>query len=142
LLENGRIRVFNGRPDLLFRGIWSDDAVLALSRSLGVPTELCLEILVLVDGCLQPAVHLSDLRGISRVARLGLGFDVLHAGDEGAVARHDLGAHVRNLRRGHVRTGQDLLEHALQRVELAVNLVEGAVDLSALVQNRIGICAH
>jgi hypothetical protein len=141
LLENGRIGVCHSISDLLLSGVWAYYAVLTLSGCLRVPPEIRLEVLVLVDRCLQPAVHLADLRRVSGVARVGLRFDVLDARDEGAVARHDLGAEAVDLARGHVWPRQGLPEDAVKVGELGVELIEGAVDFTAFVEDGIGVCA-
>lgn len=141
LLEDGSLRVLNGLPDLLVGGVWAHNAILALSGGLRVPSEVRLEVLVAVDGCLQPAVHLADLRSVAGVARLRLRLDVLDAADEAAVASHDLRAEVVDLARGHIGARKDLLEGALKVVQLAVELVEGAVDFAALVEDGIGVGA-
>lgn len=141
LLEDGRIWVCDRLPDLLLSRIWAHNAVLALGSGLRVPPEVGLKGLVLVDGGLEPAVNLSNLRCVPGAARFGLALDVLDAGNEAAVACHDLCAEVVDLARGHVWAGQHLPEDALEVGELTIEVVEGAVDFAAFVQNSIGVCA-
>jgi len=116
LLEDRSLRVVNSLADLFFRSVRAHNAVLALSSRLRIPPEVGLEVLVAVDGGLQPAVDLADLWRVPRVARFRLRLDVLDAGNQGAVARHDLRTEVRDLARRHVRPRQHLLECALQVV--------------------------
>lgn len=141
LLEDGGFRVFYCLSDLLLCGVWANDAVLSLSGSLRVSSEFRFEVLIPVDGGLQPAVDLADLWCVARVPRLWLGLDVLDACDQGAVSRHDLRAEVCDFARGHVWAGKDLLECALEVVELTIELVKGAVDFAAFVEDGIGVCA-
>lgn len=141
MLEDGRIRVCDSFPDLLLGRVWAHNAVLALSSGLRVPPKVGLEGLVLVDGGLQPAVDLSNLWRVPGAARLGLALDVLHAGNEAAVARHDLCAEVVDLARGHVWAGQHLPEDALQVAELPIEVVESAIDFAAFVEDGIGVRA-
>jgi len=73
------------------------------------------------------------------MARVGLRFDVLDTGDEAAVVAHDLRAEVVDLARGHVWAGQRLPEDAVEVGELAIEVVKGAVDLAALVEDGVGV---
>lgn len=141
LLEDGRIGVSNSLPDLLLGRVWAHNAVLALSSSLRVSPEVGLEGLVLVDGGLEPAVDLSNLWRVPRAARLGLALDVLDAANEATVACHDLCAEVVDLARGHIGAGQHLPEDTLQVGELSIEVVESAVDFTALVEDCIGVGA-
>jgi hypothetical protein len=113
LLENWRVRIFDGCSYFGIGGIRLNNAVLALGSLLRVPSEVGLEVLVFVDGCLQSAVHFSDLWGVSGVSRLGFRLDVLDTGYESTVSCHDLGTEVRDLARGHVWSRKHLLENAL-----------------------------
>ena len=141
LLEDGRIGVRYCVSDLLFGCVWAHNAVLALGSSLRIPSEIRLERLVLVDGRLESAVDLADLWGISWVAGVGLRLNCFYACHEATVPRHDLGAEVVDFARGHVWPRQRLLEHSVEVAELGIEVVEGAVDLAAFVEDGIGVRA-
>jgi len=140
LLEDGGIRVRDGVADFGIGGVRTNDTVLTLSGGLRVSPEVGLKRLVAIDGGLEAAVNLADLRSVAGAARLGLRFDVLDAGDESTVSRHYLRTESSDLARGHIGAGQHLAEDALEVGELVVQLVEGAVDFTALVEDSIGVC--
>lgn len=94
-----------------------------------------------MDGRLEPAVHLAHLRCVSRAARLGLRLDALDVIDEAAVSSHYLGAEVVDLARGHIWTGEDGPEDAIQVAELFVEGIEGAIDFATFFEDGIGVRA-
>lgn len=141
MLEDRRIRICDRFPDLLLSGVWAHNAVLALSSGLRVSPEVGLDGLILVYGGLQPAVDLPNLRCVPGAARLGLALDILDAGDQASIACHDLRAEVVDLAGGHVRTCQHLPEDTLQVGELRIEVVEGAVDLAAFIEDGVGVGA-
>lgn len=75
------------------------------------------------------------------MTRVGLRLDGLDTADEATVAGHDLRAEVVDLARGHVWARQRLLEDTVEVAELGIEVVEGAVDFAAFVEDGIGVRA-
>jgi len=133
LLEDGRVGVGNGFPDLCVCGVGAHNAVLALGGLLRLFPEGGLEGLVLLDRLLEPAVCLGHVVRTLWVASLALRFEELHAADEPAVGGHDLCAEVVDLVGGHVWPRERLPEDAVEVAELAIELVDFALDGYAVV---------
>jgi len=92
-----------------------------------------------VDCRLKPAVDLPYLWCVPRFARCRLRLHILDAADEPAVACHNVRAEPVDLARGHIRACQRSPEDAIEVVQVLVELVEGAIDFAALIEDGIGV---
>lgn len=124
--------------------IGADNPVLAGHLRLQLLAEVALDVLVLVDGGLELAVHLAELRRVLGAAGLGLLLDRLDARCEAAVHGHRLAAHRVELGVGRALLARirvverALLEHA-DRLQVALDGVDAFVNLAALVQDGVGV---
>lgn len=139
-------RVLDRGANLVLRRVRAHDAVLAGHLVLGALAELRLDLLVLLDGGLEPAIDAADLGVVLGGAGVGVRLDEPDALGEAAVQGHGLGAEgielaVVGARGGAVGVVEGpLLEHA-ELLQVPVDLVDAAVDVSALVQDAIGVAA-
>lgn len=140
------VGVVDGGAHLGVGGVGAHDAVLALHLALDALAELRLGLLVLLDGGLEAAVDAADLGVVLGRARVGARLDEADALREGAVLRHGVGRERVELaavgaRGGAVSVVEDaLLEHA-ELLEAAVDGVDAAVKVPALVEDAVGVAA-
>lgn len=136
--------VLDGLAHLLLRRLRAHDAVLARHLLLELLPEGRVHALVVLDGGLQLAIDLADLRGVLGRARVGLLLDGLDARGEVAVHGHGLRGDGVELAVGAAlgrRVG--VIEGALlegrEVVEAALDLVDAAIDLATLVEDVVGV---
>lgn len=138
--------VLDGGLDLLLGGVGPHDAVLAGHLVLRLLAEGRLDLLVALDGLLEPAVDAADLGRVLGLPALRVGLDRAHAVRQGAVQAHSLGREGVELpRRRGARRRVGVVERAVlqhpQLVQVALDLVDALVDVPALVQDRVGVAA-
>lgn len=85
--------ILDSFADLGVRRIGVDNLVLTLYLGLELRAEVALDVLVLIDGSLKPAVDLAKLQRVLRAAGLRLLLERLDASSEAAVHNHCLRAH-------------------------------------------------
>lgn len=137
-------RVLDRLLHLLLRGVGPHDAVLSRHLRLQLAAEVGLDVLVLVDGRLELAIRLANLRRVARTPRLGLRLDGLDAAGEVAVHGHGVRTQGVELPvRGRLGAAVGvvegaLLEHAEAR-EVLLDGLDALVDGAAFVEDGIGV---
>lgn len=139
--------VLDSIPDFRLAGVGAHDAVLAGHLILGALTELRLNLLVLLNSRLESAVDTANLRVVLGSAGVGVRLNGADALGKRAVLGHGLRGQRVKLAVGIARRGAvgvvecSLLNHA-QLLEVALNLINTAVNVAALVENGVGVAAH
>lgn len=140
------VGIFHSFPHFGIRGIWADNAILSSHLFLRRFSELSLDLLVLIDGGLQSAIHLANLWRIARISRLGLLLDVLDSAHQPSVLGHDAVPRAvnfnaqRRLRRG-ICVGQVARLKTSQTLQVRFNLIDGLVNCSTFIEDSVGIGA-
>ena len=142
LLEYLRIAaVHGGFPDLGLVGFGVDDQVLPALLLLHFFPELALLRLVRVDRLPYPAVQRVDLWLVHGLLRFSLALDSLHAVGQAAVAGHDVGAHGVDLLVCGAIAAHEAALHALEVCQAVLEVVDGATDCAALVEDGVRVAA-
>lgn len=136
--------VLDGLAHLLLGGIRAHDAVLAGHLVLQLLPEGRIHALVLLDGGLELAVDLADLRGVLGRAGVGLLLEGADAAGEVAVHGHGLGGDGVELTvGGALFGGVGVVEGALledgEVAQAILDSVDAIIDIAALVQDVVGV---
>ncbi|KAI6761185.1 hypothetical protein HG531_001738 [Fusarium graminearum] len=136
--------VLNSSLDLLLRGVGANDTVLPGHLVLGSLSELRLDLLVLGNGSLEAAINTGDMRVVLGRVGLGTGLDGADSFGKLTVKRHGLSRKSVELTVGGTGTRAvgiikgSLLDHT-KLLEVLLNGVDSTVDITALVENSVGV---
>lgn len=133
--------VLDGGADLGLGRVGSDDPVLARHLILRLLSERRLDLLVFLVGLLQAALDAPDLRRISGLPSLGDRLDHAHAlrqiAEHGHCARREV-VELSPCRCSVCLDQGPVLQHP-ERVEVPLDAIYRAVDVSALVEDGVGV---
>ena len=129
--------------DLGITCIRSDNSVLSGDGVFDPSPVIAIDALIRLYHLLQSSVDLANLRSIPGVARFRIGFEPLDSGGQGLVLLNESGRKAIDftLNAGIWTFRNGSILHHLQSLDISLDLVDRAINVTGLVENAIRIVA-